>query len=139
MDVLTFKKPVSQVDSNNSVENAEAADQKSLFARTDTEILEGIYATHVVCHEHDALNVDSLFSITESILKCSKQIVDHIEQMVCKQILLILFQVMNIKLLMVSYHGSLLIAVAFFGCSLSFDLNSHKIYTMCTYFIWLTC
>ncbi|XP_020410256.1 protein SIEVE ELEMENT OCCLUSION B [Prunus persica] len=81
MDVLTFKKPVSQVDSNNSVENAEAADQKSLFARTDTEILEGIYATHVVCHEHDALNVDSLFSITESILKCSKQIVDHIEQM----------------------------------------------------------
>lgn len=86
MDVLTFKKPVSQV------ENAEAADQKSLFARTDTEILEVIYATHVVCHEHDAFDVDSLFSITESILKCSKQIVDHIEQMVCMQIFLFFFK-----------------------------------------------
>ncbi|XP_016647183.1 PREDICTED: protein SIEVE ELEMENT OCCLUSION B-like [Prunus mume] len=82
MVVLTFKKPASQVDSKNGVENIEAADTKSLFSMTDTEILEGIYATHVVSHEHDRLDVHSLFSITESILKCSKQIVDNITQKV---------------------------------------------------------
>lgn len=82
MVVITFKKPVSQVDSKNGVENIEAADTKSLFSMTDTEILEGIYATHVVSHEHDRFDVHSLFSITESILKCSKQIVDNIEQKV---------------------------------------------------------
>ncbi|XP_008224484.1 PREDICTED: protein SIEVE ELEMENT OCCLUSION B-like [Prunus mume] len=82
MVVITFKKPGSQVDSKNGVENIEAADTKSLFSMTDTEILEGIYATHVVSHEHDRFDVHSLFSITESILKCSKQIVDNIEQKV---------------------------------------------------------
>ncbi|CAL8989852.1 unnamed protein product [Prunus brigantina] len=82
MVVITFKKPGSQVDGKNGVENIEAADPKSLFSMTDTEILEGIYATHVVSHEHDRFDVHSLFSITESILKCSKQIVDNIEQKV---------------------------------------------------------
>lgn len=92
MEALTFKNPASQVDSNNSLENTEAADQKSLFAMTDTEILEGICATHVVSHEHDSFDVDSLLSITETILRCSKQIVDDIEQKVCMKLLLFLFK-----------------------------------------------
>ncbi|CAL8073292.1 unnamed protein product [Prunus armeniaca] len=57
----------------------EVAKKKSLFAMSDTEILEGIYATHVVSHVHDSFDVHSLFSITQSIIKCSKQIIDNID------------------------------------------------------------
>ncbi|VVA34116.1 PREDICTED: SIEVE ELEMENT OCCLUSION B [Prunus dulcis] len=72
---------VSQVVSSTTAsdEAMEVAKKKSLFAMSDTEILEGIYATHVVSHEHDSFDVHSLFSITQSIIKCSKQIIDNID------------------------------------------------------------
>ncbi|XP_020410617.1 protein SIEVE ELEMENT OCCLUSION B [Prunus persica] len=58
------------------------ASKKNLFAMSDAEILEVIYATHEVSHDHDSFDVHSLFSITQSIIKCSKQIVDSIDQKV---------------------------------------------------------
>ncbi|CAL8073286.1 unnamed protein product [Prunus armeniaca] len=72
---------VSQVVSSTTTsdEAMEVAKKKSLFAMSDTEILEGIYATHVVSHVHDSFDVHSLFSITQSIIKCSKQIIDNID------------------------------------------------------------
>lgn len=75
---------VSQVVSSTTAsdEAMEVAKKKSLFAMSDTEILEGIYATHVVSHEHDSFDVHSLFSITQSIIKCSKQIIDNIDHKV---------------------------------------------------------
>ncbi|XP_070671922.1 protein SIEVE ELEMENT OCCLUSION B-like isoform X2 [Malus domestica] len=50
----------------------------SLFTMSDTKILELIYATHV--HEDDSFDVDSLFLVTETIIKRSTQIVDSIVQ-----------------------------------------------------------
>ncbi|BFG14031.1 hypothetical protein CerSpe_003050 [Prunus speciosa] len=71
---------VSQVvTSATATDEAMEVAKKSLFAMSDTEILEGIYATHVVSHEHDSFDVRSLFSITQSIIKCSKQIIDNID------------------------------------------------------------
>ncbi|XP_021822076.1 protein SIEVE ELEMENT OCCLUSION B-like [Prunus avium] len=71
---------VSQVvTSATASDEAMEVAKKSLFAMSDTEILEGIYATHVVSHEHDSFDVRSLFSITQSIIKCSKQIIDNID------------------------------------------------------------
>ncbi|PQQ17731.1 protein SIEVE ELEMENT OCCLUSION B [Prunus yedoensis var. nudiflora] len=50
----------------------------SLFTMSDNKILELIYATHV--HEDDSFDVDSLFLVTENIIKRSTQIVDSIVQ-----------------------------------------------------------
>lgn len=77
---------VSTTTTTTSIENMEAS-KKSLFAMSDAEILEDIYATHEVSHDHDSFDVHSLFSITQSIIKCSKQIVDSIDQKVCMELL----------------------------------------------------
>lgn len=53
----------------------------SLFTMSDNKILELIYATHV--HEDDSFDVDSLFLVTENIIKRSTQIVDSIVQVCC--------------------------------------------------------
>ncbi|PQP94116.1 protein SIEVE ELEMENT OCCLUSION B [Prunus yedoensis var. nudiflora] len=58
------------------------ASKKSLFAMSDAEILEGIYATHEASHDHNSFDVHSLFSITQSIITGSKHIVDSIDQKV---------------------------------------------------------
>ena len=50
----------------------------SLFTMSDNKILELIYATHV--HEDNSFDVDSLFLVTENIIKRSTQIVDSIVQ-----------------------------------------------------------
>ncbi|BBG92653.1 hypothetical protein Prudu_000452 [Prunus dulcis] len=50
----------------------------SLFTMSDNKILELIYATHV--HDDDSFDVDSLFLVTENIIKRSTQIVDSIVQ-----------------------------------------------------------
>lgn len=50
----------------------------SLFTMSDHKILELIYTSHV--HEDDSFDVDSLFLVTENIIKRSTQIVDNIVQ-----------------------------------------------------------
>lgn len=50
----------------------------SLFTMSDNKILELIYTSHV--HEDDSFDVDSLFLVTENIIKRSTQIVDNIVQ-----------------------------------------------------------
>ncbi|KAI5347909.1 hypothetical protein L3X38_000796 [Prunus dulcis] len=74
---------VSQVvNSTTASEETTEVAKKSVFAMSDTEILDVIYSTHEVSHDHDSFDVHSLFSITQSIIKCSKQIVESIDQKV---------------------------------------------------------
>ncbi|KAL6189536.1 hypothetical protein ACLB2K_040924 [Fragaria x ananassa] len=65
---------VSKVTS--TVTNIEG--ELGLFTMSDHKILELIYTSHV--HEDDSFDVDSLFLITENIIKRSTQIVDNIVQ-----------------------------------------------------------
>lgn len=59
-------------------QNAVSKGELSLFTMSDNKILELIYATHV--HEDNSFDVDSLFLVTENIIKRSTQIVDSIVQ-----------------------------------------------------------
>ncbi|CAN6677293.1 unnamed protein product [Malus baccata var. baccata] len=69
---------VSKVTSAVATTAQHIEGELSLFTMSDTKILELIYATHV--HEDDSFDVDSLFLVTETIIKRSTQIVDSIVQ-----------------------------------------------------------
>jgi hypothetical protein len=59
-----------------SSQQPKKGDLISLFALSDLEIMNEIYATHV--HTNGKFDVESLFIVVENILKRATQIVDNV-------------------------------------------------------------